>query len=234
MRTLVIVKSDIKNIFRDKSLAFVIFVPFIFLALLRIAPPVYEQYAPVMELYRAHILSVFCLISTALMGFVLSFILLEEKDQSLFPVFQVLPLPIGRLLLLRTLVIMIYGFLASLLLIFGTGLVDFGISKSILLALSCSLTGPSSTFIITSFARNKIEGVTFFKLLNTVLMLPVTGVFIKSKLGLLFGIFPHYWIFSSFVNQGFIPTNLVILISLIANSILLYLSYLLFIRKTYQ
>lgn len=234
MNALVIVKSDFKNIFRDRSLTLLVFVPFIFLGLLKFMPPIYESYFPFLVDYRPHILSLFSILTSVMMGFILAFILLEERDQNLLPVFMVMPLSVGKLLFLRVLVIVGFGFFSSLLIISGTGLIHVPFHQAVVLALSCSLTGPSSTFIITSFARNKIEGVSYFKLFNMFLMAPVAGVFIHSKLALLFGIFPFFWIYSSFTSFPYISTELSMILALLTNALLLYGTYRLFVYRTYK
>ncbi len=231
MNLLTIVKSDLKIIFRDASLRIIVFVPFIFVALLRIAPPIYEKYFPLLFDYRPHILAFFCIINSALMGFVLSFVLLDEKDQNIMPVFKIMPFSLKHFLLIRILVILLFGFFSCILLILSTGLIEISFLKLVLLSLSCSMVGPSSTFIITSLSKNKIEGVTFFKLFNMILFLPIAGLFVKLPLAYCFGLIPYYWIYNGFFNTTTFPNSLVLFFAVIYNFILLYLSFHFYMRK---
>lgn len=235
MNVLTIIKSDFKNIFRDRSLAFIVFVPIIFFALLRFAPPIYEQYLPALIEYRAHLLSVFCILSSVLLGFILAFIILEERDQNLMPVFMVMPYSFGNLLLLRVSVIIVMGFLSSILLIVGTGLVEIPFYQAVFLAFASSLTGPSSTFIIASIARNKIEGVSYFKLFNMILMAPIAGMFIGTWHSLLFGIMPYYWIYAAYIgNPVYISSWTSLIIAIVYNLILLLLTFRLFLQRNFN
>ena len=234
MRTLIILSSDLKNIFRDRSLSVILFVPFIFLAILRILPPLYESYLPVMTAYRTHILSAFCIISSGLMGFIMSFIFLEEKDQQLIPVFQVMPMPASYFLFCRTLTILLFGFIGNFFLIEFSNMIAVNTGKALLLSLAASFTGPSSTFLITALAKNKIEGVTYFKLFNSLLLMPIAGFFIASKFSLLFGIIPYYWIYSSIIGNSYIPQSVSLFLALFLNFIFMIAAFLFFLRKTYR
>ena len=83
MKVLTIIKSDFKIIFRDRSLAFLIFLPLLFWALLRFAPPIYEQYLPALREYRAYFLSVFCILSAVILGFILHALIGPESIGSI-------------------------------------------------------------------------------------------------------------------------------------------------------
>lgn len=231
MKVLTIIKSDLKIIFRDESLSFIMFVPLIFAGLLKFLPPWYEEYLPVLYDYRPLILAFFCILNSALMGFILSFILLDERDQQLFPVFRVMPVTFYKFLSIRVLLIMQFGFLSSLLLIYITGFIGYNLFLNVILSLSASLVGPSSTFIITTIAKNKIEGVTLFKLFNMILFVPVGGLFVKGWLSYLFGIIPYYWIYKGFYNSTGMSTAMILVVALLTNSVLLILSIKFFLKK---
>lgn len=234
MRALIIVKSDLKNIIRDRSILMMLFLPLVFWMLLRFILPYCEEYFPVMQEYRAYFLSLFCLLSPVLLGFILSFLILEEKDQNLVPLFQVLPLSIHKFLVIRVSLILLFSFVSGLLLITTTGLIHISLWKAVALAFACSFTGPANAFIITAIARNKIEGVTFFKLLSLLILTPIAGLFISSWISLLFGIIPYYWVY-----KGFIPGNLALgpVYIVVAGSYqiaFLLITYYLYIRKAYR
>lgn len=231
MNILTIVKSDLKIILRDASLRVIIFVPLLFAVLLRLAPPFYENYFPALIEYRPHILAFFCIITSALMGFILSFILLDERDQNLFPVFRILPFSFKYFLLIRGLLIMFIGFISSILLILSTSFIGHSFTKLLLLSFSCSMVGPSSTFIITSVARNKIEGVTLFKLFNMLLFLPIVGLFVKIPFTYFFGLIPYYWIYNGFLNNTALPDIWVLFLACFLNFLLLFVSFRFYVNK---
>ena len=231
MKTLTLIKTDLKNVLRDPSLVVIVILPVLLIILLRIAPSFYEPYVPEMITYRPLILGTFCLLISALSGFLLAFVMLDEKDQKLFDVFNVMPFRLNRLIRLRIVSMMVTGFVFCALLIVGSDLVQMNILQVLTLSLLCSLSGPANTLLIVSLAGNKIEGVTYFKVLNMIIMAPMVGVFIAGTIRYLLGIFPFFWVFMSFmkVNEP-LAFYLHAGIGILCNIAYLAGSYFLFLR----
>jgi hypothetical protein len=232
MKTIVLLNSDLKNILRDRSIVFVMIAPVIILIILRVAPPIYESYFPFMVEYRPLILGFFSVLTSLLAGFMFSFMMLDEKDQCLFPVFRVTPFSFEQLILYRIVIITCLGFIFSLLLILASGLVQMKLYQAILFALLASLGGPVYSLLILSLAQNKIEGATYYKLLNMLLILPVIGMFIESPLRYLFGIIPIFWIFEAFETlSATVACFINISIGLLMQLLFLLGAYRLFLKK---
>ena len=232
MRLTGLVKTDIKNIFRDPSLIVIFIVPVLLIVLLRIVPPLIESYFPEAIEYRPLILGTFSLLISALAGFLLAFVMLDEKDQQLFSVFKVMPFSFGKLIALRVLTMLVSGFCFCLILIAGSGLMDLGVLQMITLALLCSLSGPANTLLIVSIANNKIEGSTYFKGLNMFIMAPLAAMFIAGPIKYLVGVLPFFWVFISFTEyQNPVSFYLHAGIGLVINALYLFLSYWLFLTR---
>lgn len=230
-RILRIFQRDLRHIVRDKSILIILFIPIVFWFLLKFLPPLYEPLVPVLKAYRLHIIAVFCILASVLPGFVMSFIILEEKDEHLLALFRILPIPIQQFTLYRALLIMLFGFLSSFVIIWTTGLIKLSILKMFFLSIVSSSTGPAITFLITGVAHNKIEGVTLFKLFSFITILPIAAFFIKVKLSLFFGLLPYYWIYSGFIGRSFLSFNLSITIALCYNLIFFIASYRFYIQR---
>lgn len=232
MRTLTIVKTDFKNIFRDPSLIMIFIVPILILALLRFVLPLIESYIPKVYEYRLLILGTFCLTVSALTSFLLSFVILDEKDQELFQVFRVMPFTFPKLTLLRTMTMLATGFVFCLMLIAGSGLVKLNIPQMIILSLLSSLSGPGNAMLIVSIANNKIEGATYFKLLNMFIMAPLAGVFITGPMKYLLGLIPFFWVFIAFMNYD-TPALFYLYsgIGFVSHLLYLEITFRLFLRK---
>ncbi len=228
MRVVTIIQTDLKNILRDRTLIIILFIPLMFIALLRIVPPIYESFFPETIIYRPLILAALCLVSTSMAGFLLAFVMLDEKDQHLFQVFQVMPVSFNRLIQYRMGTIIVSGFIFSVILILGSDFVKLSTPEIILFSLLCSLSGPANTLLIVSLANNKIEGMTYFKLLSFFMILPLIALFITHPARLVAGIIPFYWVFASlweahtFVER-ILPLSIGILIHLLYISAALYL-----------
>jgi fluoroquinolone transport system permease protein len=198
MRSLVLIKTDFKNIIRDRSLLIIFAVPLIIAMMLRFLPPIYESYFPEMIRYRALILGVFAVLVSLLAGLFLTFVMLDEKDQSLFPVFRITPFSFEQLTLYRIAVMGATSFIFSIVLIKASGIISMQLYQEILLSATCSLAGPTYSLLILGLAHNKIEGVTYYKLLNTLMAIPIIGLFIDPPFRYLFGIIPYFWVYMAF------------------------------------
>jgi fluoroquinolone transport system permease protein len=110
-----ILKGDFKNILRDPTLLLMLFVPFLILFVVRFGVPLLEIQFPLINNYYKEIVSLFALLSAVIPGFVVSFILLDEKDLHLFPVINITPVALSGFLISRLGFMLIFGFLSSLL-----------------------------------------------------------------------------------------------------------------------
>ena len=129
MKAAYLVKTDLKNIFRDPSLIAIFTAPIAIIGVLRFVPPIYESYFPQIIEYRPAILGTFCIVVSSLASYLLAFVMLDEKDQQLFHVFRVMPFTFSRLMLLRVLCMFLTSFILSIILILGANLKLFYLIK---------------------------------------------------------------------------------------------------------
>lgn len=226
-----VIQADVKNIFRDRSLVFILFVPIIFILLLCFLPPLYEPLLPIMSEYRTHILSFFCILTSGLYGFILSFVMLDERDQGILPVFRTLPINLKNLMFCRIALILSLAIVFNLALILISNLVPISFLKALFSAVTSAFAGPISAFLITSFAKNKIEGVTYFKVFNLLLMAPMAGMFLTSKLSLLIGVIPFYWTYAALIGHPFLSDIIVFVVGALINMLVLLASVKLYLSR---
>ena len=189
--------GDIKNTKRDPTLMVLMFLPLIIIGAVRYGLPVLSEFLPDIVNYNYVIVAFFCILVSAFPAFVVSFIMLSEKDEKLIPAFLVTPIRSYGYLLSRTLFILLFGFLNSLLLLLLNGLVQFKWDSLFIVSLMSALTAPGIVFFTVAFARNKIEGVTLMKLMNVSLVLPVLSLFLNHSVRWLLGVFPAFWVFQA-------------------------------------
>lgn len=232
MKGIVLIIMDLKNILRDPSLWIIMVLPPLLAVLLRTVPPLYEPYIPEAAIYRPVILAFFTLLSSIMAGFLMAFVMLDEKDQELFPVYDVTPLRFRGLLKNRITTMTILGFLFAWIVSGFSGLIEISPGQLFLLSSACSLAAPLNTLFIVAFAGNKIEGVTYYKIINILTLLPVLGLFIPGKMSYIFGIIPYYWIYRACMsNQGSVPFLLYLGIGLLMQGLYLIGVYRLFLWK---
>jgi fluoroquinolone transport system permease protein len=190
--------NDLRHIVRDRTVSVLLFVPLILILSLRFAVPVIERQLPIVSGYRPLVLALFCMIAIMFPAFMMSLLMLDEKDQDLFAVFRVLPISPLRFLLDRLVLVAALGFLDALALVAGSGLVAYALPVLLCLAALCALMPAAATLLIVSVAGNKIEGLTVIKGLFPLILLPAAGLVVKSSWTILFAVFPAYWIYVAF------------------------------------
>ncbi len=195
-KTLSLIHSDIRQIFRDKTLTFFLVAPMLLIVFVRIFVPfITKQYPIVLEYHP--MLMMFASIQTAIMfGFIVSFIILDEKDENVLQVIRVLPISPFYFILYRLLFATTFSTLGAFLMINLSGIAYPGFTNSILLSIQYGLTAPFITLIISTFAKNKIEGMAFFKGVDLVLLLPLLSFFISGYTKYIFSIIPAFWTYN--------------------------------------
>ncbi len=197
-----LLSADLKNIFRDKSLVLIFFVPLIFIALLQFVLPVIENYHPVLKNYYAVIVATFCMITSAFPAFLSGFIMLDEKENHLTEVFQIMPVPTIVFIFYRLLFNILFGFVFCFLILASNGAINFSYLEILIISVLFSFTAPFVYLLTINLASNKIEGMSVFKGLNFVLILPVISFFIDFHGEKIAGIIPTYWSYDLLIKAS--------------------------------
>lgn len=214
-------KIDIKNIFRDKSLVMMLFLPLLFVFLLQVALPAIAEYFNDIMDYQGLIVVFFGIIAAFFPAYVVSFVMLDEKDQDLQTVLKVMPLPYHLFVIYRIVFTASMAFISCFVTMFFSG---FSIVwyKTVLISAQTSLIAPTAVLFVVCNARNKIEGVALFKLLNVFVFLPVLSYFVDAWYRYLFAIHLLFWPFELTLNS-----NLAYPVVEIAGSFVIGIIYLL-------
>ncbi|NOQ26544.1 MAG: hypothetical protein GQ564_14390 [Bacteroidales bacterium] len=188
--------SDFKNLRRDPTLLVLFFVPVLILGVIRFGIPYISEYIPTIDDFHKEIISFFALLNAVFPGFIISFMLLDEKDLQLFPVINVTPVSLSGFLAVRIVFMVFFGFLSSMLLIMHNGIYSISIFKAIQLAMLCALNTPILILLIISIAKNKVEGLSMLKLATVSLMIPMLVFFFNTFWVKLLAIFPAFWVYA--------------------------------------
>jgi fluoroquinolone transport system permease protein len=227
-------KNDLTLIFRDPILYVMLFVPLIFIGMLRIGLPALTGIFPGLEPFAALILATLCLVTSMFPAFIYSFILLDEKDQDVLTAIRVLPISTIDFIKIRLLFISLLSYLFIVIIISTTGILDWPAWKILLASIPISLIAPVTSLFITGFARNKIEGATWMKGLNFILFLPVLSYFVQGPYEYVLGILPVYWVFKLF-DPGFssLPFHVNYLIALLYHTVFLLAGVRIFRKRVF-
>ncbi len=194
-----VVRSDIRNTFRDPVLSVILLlIPLIIVLVLRFAFPLLLEYLPLAINYRKEIVSFFALICAIMPGFVMAFILLDEKDINLFPAMKVTPVSLSGFLMVRLVLVIAIGFALSMLILAFNGICLAEWAKMAQYSVLAALNSPILVLLIAHFAKNKIEGVTLLKATNILLLAPLLVFFFQADWEYLLAIFPAFWAYKFF------------------------------------
>ncbi len=188
-----IIKAEFKNMFRDKMYAFFAIYPAVFGALgyflvdwLKDNPDS-AQWAPIVSM-------MLIVVTGYVFGALIAFTLLDDKDDKVLMSLKITPINVKHYIYIKMLAGMIFGFIATLVLILAT---NFLPGSNIFVILGVSLLGaiqvPSVTLIVNSFSDNKVEGFVVMKLSGIVIMFPLIGFFVTGWVQYFLGVAPGYW-----------------------------------------
>lgn len=189
--------TDLKNIRRDPLLAWLPLSPLLMTFLFRFGLPALQEFVGRFGLelapYYPLFMSSFMMLAPTLIGMVIGFLLLDERDDRTLQALQVTPVPLPALLAYRLSFPMLLGFLVTLLCYPLAGISPLPLQHLFFLALLSAVNAPLTALLLLTFAENKVAGFAVLKMLNTVMLLPVAAYFVGSSLQYVAGIIPTYW-----------------------------------------
>ena len=195
-----LVRNDLAVILRDRSLwAMMLLAPAFFL-LVRYGLPNLSLLIDFTG-YEAHIVA-FCAMTTVMFpAYVLSFVMLDEKDQDVLSVMRTMPVGAHVFLGYRTVFVIVLSWVCAFPVFLLNTYVPYSLTKAIGLSFLTSLTAPVLLFMVFGFAKNKIEGVTWLKLANLIIVLPFLFFFMEGPVAWTLSIVPVFWTYLSAVTK---------------------------------
>ena len=188
--------NDFKLIFRDKSLRIFLIMPLLILAIvLLLLPLLIEQYDAVQPFIPLILMAASVQTST-MFGFIYAIVLIHEKDMQIAKIYGVLPVSKTGFVSAR----MFIPFFISSILTFALLRIQpfYSISTGLnfLLSVLCGLLAPLMAILVSILSKNKMEGLTWFKIANLFVTLPLAAFFTPGYV-LIFGILPSHWAFQA-------------------------------------
>ncbi len=222
-----LLKNDTKNILRDKTLLMMLVLPLLMIFGLRFGLPALINLVPLLPTYYPLLLAILATTSGLLGGYIIAFVMLEEKDENVFTVIRVMPFSTSLFVAYRLILAGIWTFWFAFLSFLALDICNYSLIEKILYSLLCSQTSVVALLFMITFASNKIEGITFIKGLNFIVVLPALAFFIDSSFKLVFSIFPFYWTYKAMQE----PNYVWILVSIISHFLVFLTGYYLFNKR---
>jgi fluoroquinolone transport system permease protein len=187
--------SDFKLVFRDPSLRVFLVIPFIALAIVNLLLPyLISNYDGIAD-YAPYVLMAAALQMSTMFGFIYCMVLIEEKDTEVAKVYGVLPVSKKGFITFRLMIPFLLSSIFTLIILELQPFYEFQLLSSFTISILAGLIGPLFALVVTVLSKNKMAGMTWYKLFNLLAIIPLVAFFAPSKYTALFGLIPTHWIF---------------------------------------
>lgn len=189
---------DLRNVRREPMLALSVVLPLGIALLLRWGVPALSgwldaRYGFDLAPYHPIFASGYLLVGPTFVGFIVGFLLLDERDDGVLRAMQVTPVSLRSLLVYR---LGMPVALAVAVALAGWALLDLvALPPGALLAAAglAAFNAPMLALFLASFADNKVSGFAMMKLYGAVTDLPLAAWFAPEPAQWLAGLLPTYW-----------------------------------------
>lgn len=189
---------DVRSVVRDTMLRWLIGVPFVFALVFRWGVPAVnawlgERYGFDLTPYYPLLTSFLVLMVPTLMGSVVGFLLLDQRDDRTLTALQVTPLTVGEYLAYRIAIPMVVGVPVMMASVAIADLVSMGAIPVLLAAVQAAPAAPLYALFVAAFATNKVQGFALMKGAGVLTWPPILAWFVPFPWQVAFGIDPLYW-----------------------------------------
>ena len=190
--------NDFRLVFRDNSLKIFIALPLLNLVVIRYAVPYIAGIYEVLQSYINVILMLATMQGSIAFGFIYSMVLVDEKDTQVAKVYGILPLSKFWFVAFRLIPPFLLATLATFLLLLVEPFYNLSPVSNLVYSTLAGFVAPLMILFIAVIANNKIEAMTWQKLFNLPLFLPILAFFVPVSFFIIFAIFPTFWAYQGF------------------------------------
>ncbi|MYN65866.1 MAG: hypothetical protein F4X11_12680 [Acidobacteria bacterium] len=189
---------DLKSVARDSMLRWLIGTPIVLAFVFRWGIPALdgwlgERYAFDLTPYYPLLTSFLALMTPTLLGSVVGFLLLDQRDDRTLTALQVTPLTVQGYLAYRIAVPMAVSVPVMMAGIAIADLVEMGIVAAFAAAVQAAPAAPLYALFVAAFAANKVQGFALLKGAGVLTWPPVLAWFVASPWQVAIGLDPLYW-----------------------------------------
>ena len=190
---------DARSIGRDGLMRIVPALPLLLVLPVRFVLPVLLQRlgavfgTPLGAYYPGIASAALLLISPALYGLLVGFLLLDQRDEHTLGALRVTPLPVRSYLLYRLAAPTALGYVVSLAALLLAGLPQIHLPALLLAALAAALHTPLVALALACFAANKVQGLALMKAGSVLLAAPLAALLVPGGWQYALGVVPTFW-----------------------------------------
>jgi fluoroquinolone transport system permease protein len=202
MRTALAFRSlgaiDAHNVARDSMLRWIaLFTPAFGLLFRFATPPVADalrrQFDFDLVAYYPLLMSFLPLIVTGMIGTVVGFLLLDQRDDQTLSALLVTPLSLGDYLRYRLSGLMLLSVVFGVVMVPLAGLTETTTLQTVVSAVTAAPLAPIYALFLGSIAANKVQGFALAKAVGIVMVPCIASYFVTGPWQSAFGLLPHYW-----------------------------------------
>lgn len=188
--------NDMRNIIRDRMLLYSAFLfPVVLIILCRLILPWISENVFDLTGYYPILFMMFSIFFPMIFGFIIAFLIMDERDENLLTVLRVMPISRTNYLIYRMALIIGLCFIFVFTFPALSGLIDISFLDYLPIAILFSIFAPVLALIVNNFANNKIQAFAIFKMLGSVFFLPLFALFIAEDWKYILGVIPNFWTF---------------------------------------
>ena len=193
-----LLRADSRTLARDPLLGWIILFPVALALLVRVLVPRIESALLAaagftLEPFHRLIMSGYLLTAPGLVGMVIGFLLLDERDARTLQALRVTPLGMRRYLAYRIALPLLLGIAATLVGYPLAGFSPLPMARLLPIAVVAGIAAPILALVIAVAAPNKVAGFAVVKVVNGVNLIPVVAFFVPRPLQYAAGVLPTYW-----------------------------------------
>jgi fluoroquinolone transport system permease protein len=192
--------NDFKLVFRDNSLKFFFIFPLLNLLVVRFGLPFVVKNIEVLKDYLPIILMFMANQGSLIFGFIYSMVLIDEKDTNVAKVYGILPVSQFWFVIFRLIAPFLLATSSTFLIFLVEPYFGLSIAVNLLYSALAGLIAPVMVLFVAIMAKNKIEGMTWQKLFNIPITLPVLAFFVPAAFSFIFAFLPTHWAYQGFNN----------------------------------
>lgn len=194
-----VIKNDLKHLSREPIVLLISFAPLlisvVFKLLLTLLVPFLQQYwtfdiAP----FYPYILSFIWILSTSMLGIVVGFMMLDDKDGKIVQMISVTPLGRSGYLKNRLSFIVITTLIATIFSYYLLNIYEVSLWLLLLASTLLSMIGMTMCLVFFAIADDKVKGMTYAKGLNIFMVFAFADLLDDGWIRIVSACFPTYWI----------------------------------------
>ena len=189
---------DLRNVARDPMLRWVAVLTPLCGLLFRFAVPsiaaaLEERLDFDLTTYYPLLMSFLPLMVAGMIGAVVGFLLLDQRDDQTMSALLVTPLSLGDYLRYRMIVLLVLCVVLSWITVPLAGLTETTWLQLTVTSIVAAPLAPIYALFLGSFAGNKVQGFALAKAVGIVIVPCIAAYFVTGPWQIAFGVVPHYW-----------------------------------------